>query len=84
MNKTMLMIISGLAIAATVWLAVPPATAQVRERHPKIHAAIAALEAAKTEMQEAAHDYGGHRVAAIASCDEAIKQLQLALDYDKK
>ena len=63
-------------------LAVPSAMAQTKERHPKIRAAIVALEAARTEMKEAAHDFGGHRVAALASCDEAIKQLQEALKYD--
>jgi hypothetical protein len=32
-------------------------------------------------MQAAAHDYGGHRQAALAACDNAINQLQLALQY---
>ena len=82
MNNKWMMIISGLVVAVTLWFAVPSAMAA--ERHPKIRAAIKALDEAKKEMQGAAHDYGGHRVAALASCDEAIKQLQLALDYDKK
>jgi hypothetical protein len=63
-------------------------TAQERgernERHPAIRAAIRSLEKAKDEMQHAAHDFGGHRVDAIKACDEAIRQLQLALQYDKK
>lgn len=63
-------------------------TAQERgernERHPAIRAAIRSLEQAKDEMQHAAHDFGGHRVEAIKACDEAIHQLQLALQYDKK
>jgi F0F1-type ATP synthase membrane subunit b/b' len=84
MNKKLMMIAFGLAVAAGLWLAVPSAMAKTKERHPKIHAAITALEAAKTDMQAAAHDFGGHRVAALASCDEAIKQLQLALQYDQK
>ncbi len=53
----------------------------VRNRHPAIHSAIGALERAKAEMQAAAHDYGGHRVEAIAACDAAIAQLRLALQY---
>jgi Co/Zn/Cd efflux system component len=40
-----------------------------------------ALERAKAEMQAAAHDYGGHRVEALAACDNAIAQLKLALQY---
>ncbi len=55
-----------------------------REPHPEIRKAIAALERAKYDMQHAAHDFGGHRVAAIAACDNAIAQLRLALQYDKR
>ena len=58
-------------------------SAQAAERHPKIRQAIHALEAAKADMQHAAHDFGGHRADALRACDEAIHQLQLALDYDK-
>lgn len=54
------------------------------ERHPAIRAAIRSLERAKNEMQHANHDFGGHRVDALKACDEAIHQLQLALQYDKK
>jgi hypothetical protein len=52
-----------------------------RGHHPAIRAAIAALERAKTDMQAAAHDFGGHRVDAIAACDNAITQLRLALQF---
>jgi hypothetical protein len=52
-----------------------------RGRHPAIHQAINALERAKAEMQAAAHDFGGHRVDALAACDTAIAQLKLALQY---
>jgi hypothetical protein len=54
------------------------------ERHPMIRRAIRALEKAKYDLQHAAHDFGGHRDEAIEACDNAIKQLQLALQYDKK
>jgi len=59
------------------------AEAQAREEHPKIRQAIRALEAAKDDMQHAEHDFGGHRVDAIRASDEAIRQLQLALNYDR-
>jgi hypothetical protein len=55
-----------------------------REPHPEIRKAIAALESAKNAMQHASHDFGGHRVAALAACDRAIEQLRLALQYDKR
>jgi hypothetical protein len=54
------------------------------ERHPKIRHAIVALDAAKAELKSAAHDFGGHREAALKECDAAIVQLKLAMDYDKK
>jgi hypothetical protein len=52
-----------------------------RGHHPAIRAAIGALERAKADMQAAAHDFGGHRVDAIAACDAAIAQLRLALQF---
>jgi hypothetical protein len=67
--------------------AVPAQTAAARERrepHPEIRKAITALERAKSDMQHASHDFGGHRVNAIAACDRAIEQLRLALQYDKR
>jgi hypothetical protein len=51
--------------------------------HPEIKRAIVALQRAKNAMQHAAHDFGGHRAAALVECDKAIAQLQLALQYDK-
>lgn len=58
--------------------------ARRREPHPEIRKAIDALERAKKDMQNASHDFGGHRVNAIAACDRAIEQLRLALQYDKR
>jgi len=55
-----------------------------REHHPHIRSAINELEEAKRELQSAAHDFGGHRVEALKACNEAIHQLQLALQYDKR
>lgn len=54
------------------------------ERHPHIRAAIRELQEAKHELQTASHDFGGHREDAVKACDEAIRQLQQALQYDKK
>lgn len=63
----------------------PPAAGEPHhERHPAIRSAIHALEKAKEDLQKANHDFGGHREAALKSCDDAIAQLKLALQYDKK
>jgi ABC-type proline/glycine betaine transport system permease subunit len=53
------------------------------EPHPAIRAAIRSLEAAKRDLQHAAHDFGGHRADALAAVDAAINQLRIALQYDK-
>lgn len=54
------------------------------ERHPAIRRAIVTLREARAELEHANHDFGGHRVAAIQAVDQAIGQLQFALQYDKK
>jgi len=54
------------------------------EQHPHIRAAISELREARRELETAAHDFGGHRKEALEAVDNAIKQLQQALQYDKK
>ena len=56
---------------------------KVRERHPRIRAAIRALQGAKMELERAATDFGGHRKEALEAVDNALKQLQEALQADK-
>ena len=73
------------AMAATTSVTGQPlVVAPKSERHPEIERAIAALERAKAHLQHAAHDFGGHRVEALAAIDKALEQLRLALQYDKK
>jgi len=55
-----------------------------KEAHPHIRAALHELREARRELETAAHDFGGHRKEAIEAVDNAIKQLQEALEYDKK
>ena len=55
-----------------------------RERHPKIRQAIRALQGAKDDLEDASHDFGGHRVEALEAVNNALKQLQAALEADKK
>jgi hypothetical protein len=58
-------------------------TATPAEPHPEIREALGALRRAKEHMEHAAHDFGGHRVEAIEATNQAIKQLELCLKYDK-
>ena len=70
--------------------ALPAAAAQpaaaatpAAEPHPEIHEALGALRRAKEHMEHAAHDFGGHRVEALRATDEAIRQLEICLKFDK-
>jgi hypothetical protein len=54
------------------------------EPHPRIYAAINALGAAEGDLQNAAHDYCGHRVEALQAVQAALAQLRLAIQCDKK
>jgi len=69
-----------LAAGLTGTMAFTPATL---EPHPHLKAAVVELEAARQELKTAAHDFGGHRVAAMRAVDAAMKQLRLAQQYDK-
>jgi hypothetical protein len=71
------------AIPAAAQPAKTPAAAVPAEPHPEIRDSIAALRRAKEHMQHAAHDFGGHRVEALRATDEAIRQLEICLRYDK-
>jgi hypothetical protein len=53
------------------------------EKHPHIRKAIKELKEAKKELKTAAHDFGGHRVAALAALDASIQQLEVCLKFDK-
>jgi hypothetical protein len=59
-----------------------PAT-PAAEPHPEIREALGALRRAKEHMEHAAHDFGGHRVEAIEATNQAIRQLELCLKFDK-
>ena len=58
-------------------------TARAAERHPEIQKAIGALERARGALQDAAHDFCGHRAAALEATDNALRQLRLALESDR-
>jgi hypothetical protein len=79
-------LVEGLSLASLCFVAgfSAPALARPDERHPRIHAAIRELREAKKELEKADHDFGGHRVDAIKAVDHAIKQLEKALEYDRK
>lgn len=77
--------IAPILLAGAVALAAMPAQAetcgQERQAHPRIARAINELRDAVRYMEAAPHDFGGHKAAAIASSNQAIRDLQEALKY---
>jgi hypothetical protein len=60
------------AVAAAPAVAPTPAPP-----HPHIHAGLEAMRAAKRHLEQAAHDYEGHRVKAIEHLDAAIREAEI-------
>jgi hypothetical protein len=80
MRKSQVML-TALTLAAGVIVGAA-SVALTAERHPQIHDAQADLARAKAHLEQAAHDYAGHRVAAIERIDQAQNELKLALIAD--
>jgi len=49
-------------------------------RQERMDAALADLQSARSELQEALHDKGGHRVRALHLVNEAIDEVQAGID----
>jgi hypothetical protein len=54
------------------------------EGHPIIRKSLRHLRQTKNLLAKGAHDFGGHRVKAIGHIDQAIRELEAALNFDKK
>ena len=54
------------------------------EPHPHIRAAARALREAREELRTAAHDFCGHRAEALEKTDQALRQLELALECNRR
>ncbi len=50
-------------------------------QYPRLQAAITAIEDAVDFMQKAPDTFGGHKAAAIAACQAAVRQLRTAMQY---
>jgi Skp family chaperone for outer membrane proteins len=54
-----------------------PSAAAMPAPHPHIQAALEAMHRAHKELEDAAHDFHGHRVKAIEHLDQAIKEAEI-------
>jgi hypothetical protein len=50
---------------------------------PKMQAALQSLQQAKASLNEATADKGGHRGKAMKLVDQALKEVQAGIDYDR-
>ena len=78
MRRILISVGASLIISAALFA--PTSSMATGEAHPLIKRALNALQAARTDLQNAAHDYCGHRVAALEATNAAIGELQQALD----
>jgi type II secretory pathway component PulM len=77
MRKRMMSVLAVLALMVALAPSSPAAG-----RHPQIQEALQALRNARTHLMEAAHDFHGHKADAIKATDEAIRQLEICMQYD--
>jgi len=76
--------ISGIVLGVVLTAGITLFAQNERAMHPRIAAAITSLKDAREYLEAAPHDFGGHKAAAIRATDEAIKQLNFALQYRAK
>lgn len=92
MKKTLCAILTAGALTCALSLPVAsqdkddmkPMQAGKMEKHPEIQQAIHHLEQAKNNLERAAHDFGGHRAKALEHVNEALRECNEALNFDKK
>ena len=56
-----------------------PAAAPAMPPHPEIGAALEAMHNARHHLDDAAHDFHGHRVEAIKHLDAAIHEAEICM-----
>jgi hypothetical protein len=56
----------------------------VRPGQPHMRDALSLLQQARSELDRAEPDKGGHRVAAIAKVDEAIVEVREGMEYSRR
>lgn len=79
--KTFRNVLLGVVLGSVATMAVAQ---NERAMHPRIAAAIHQLNDAMAYMEAAPHDFGGHKAAAMQSCRNAVRDLNLALAYRGK
>jgi hypothetical protein len=71
--------LTGSLLAVGIYATARPAHA---DPQPRMNAALQLLEGAKTHLEAANDDKGGHRIKAIQATKEAIEQVKKGIEYD--
>ncbi|HUB85099.1 MAG TPA: hypothetical protein VL971_05355 [Rhizomicrobium sp.] len=71
----------SIAVALGVTLASGVFVGQALAYQEHMHAALDALRTARSELQQAEANKGGHREAAIRLVDQAIDETQAGIDF---
>ena len=49
--------------------------------HEEMDAALGQLREARGHLDRGGHEFGGHRIRAIRATDNAIREIQMAIDF---
>jgi hypothetical protein len=77
-------VLQVLAVSGLAGLLTSSPALAAAEKYPRIRASLRELKEARKELEEGAKIFGGHRVKAVKAVDDAIEQLQKALDFAEK
>ena len=92
MNGTLAAVVGTLMVGAVLTLPAVSFAQKPGQLHrqrtagfPAMHEAIHQLESTREYLKtDAAHDFHGHKSAAIGHINEAIKELKLGIESDRK
>ncbi|MBL8675699.1 MAG: hypothetical protein JNL07_12480 [Rhodospirillales bacterium] len=73
--------VAAIAGALAVYLPTREADA---ENQPHMRSALSSLQTARSQLQQASADKGGHRAQAINLVNSAIDQVQKGIAYDNR
>lgn len=76
--------VAGLALSVLMFGFLAVAKPAMAEDQPHMQRALSALETARSELQAATHDKGGHRERAIEIINHAINQVQMGISVGDK
>jgi hypothetical protein len=54
------------------------------DSQPHMKTALATLKVAKSQLEKATHDKGGHRAKALQLTEQAMEQVKKGIEFDNK